>query len=133
MQQHLKDKLVILVTHQLQYLKRADQILILNEGTVQIQGTYEEIKRSGLSFAQLLEEATMVSVQPEQEKEMDKVLKAISLISTAFNSAIDIEGLKVSCRAKPKRWIYGWKIRSFCLTIAKPKNRNFEATQALQK
>ncbi|ERL93480.1 hypothetical protein D910_10770 [Dendroctonus ponderosae] len=103
-QQHLKDKLVILVTHQLQYLKRADQILILNEGTIEVQGTYEEIKRSGLSFALLLEESTIAasSVQPEQEKEMDKVLKAISLTSTAFNSAIDIEGLKLGPKMTPE-------------------------------
>ncbi|KAH1013297.1 hypothetical protein HUJ04_002305 [Dendroctonus ponderosae] len=104
LQQHLKDKLVILVTHQLQYLKRADQILILNEGTIEVQGTYEEIKRSGLSFALLLEESTIAasSVQPEQEKEMDKVLKAISLTSTAFNSAIDIEGLKLGPKMTPE-------------------------------
>ncbi|KAL1490440.1 hypothetical protein ABEB36_013133 [Hypothenemus hampei] len=92
---YLKGKIVILVTHQLQYLRRADRIIILNEGTIQIQGTYDEIKRSGVSFALLLEEATQITAGPtEQEKEVDRVLKAISITSAAFNSAIDIEGLK---------------------------------------
>lgn len=34
----LQDKIVILVTQQLQYLKRADNIILLNEGTIQATG-----------------------------------------------------------------------------------------------
>ncbi|KAF7269082.1 hypothetical protein GWI33_017839 [Rhynchophorus ferrugineus] len=93
---YLSDKIVVLVTHQLQYLKRADKIVILNEGMVQIQGTYDEIKQSGVGFATLLEEAATISgaTAGAEEKEVDKVLRAISITSTAFNSMIDIEGLK---------------------------------------
>ncbi|XP_050309947.1 probable multidrug resistance-associated protein lethal(2)03659 isoform X2 [Anthonomus grandis grandis] len=97
---HLADKLIILVTHQLQYLKRADKLIILNEGSIQVQGSYEEIRRSGVSFAALLEEAASVAVGlPETEKETEKVLKAISHTSAAFNSAIDIEGFKTGPKA----------------------------------
>ncbi|XP_050309948.1 ATP-binding cassette sub-family C member 4-like [Anthonomus grandis grandis] len=97
---HLSNKIVILVTHQLQYLKRADKLIILNEGTIQVQGSYEEIRRSGVSFAVLLEEAATVAAgQPEPEKESEKVLKAISRTSVAFNSTIDIEGTKAGPKA----------------------------------
>lgn len=34
----LKDKVVVLITHQLQYLKRADSIVVMNEGIVQAYG-----------------------------------------------------------------------------------------------
>lgn len=34
----LHDKIVILITHQLQYLKRADNIVIMNAGVVQSSG-----------------------------------------------------------------------------------------------
>ncbi|CAG9767622.1 unnamed protein product [Ceutorhynchus assimilis] len=98
----LKDKIVVLVTHQLQYLKRADKLVILSEGAIQIQGTYDEIKQSGVSFAVLLEEAATIAGPAEQDKEYEKVLRAISLTSAAFNSAIDIEGLKAGPRLTPE-------------------------------
>uniref|UniRef100_A0A8C5FS48 Cystic fibrosis transmembrane conductance regulator n=1 Tax=Gadus morhua TaxID=8049 RepID=A0A8C5FS48_GADMO len=50
----LKDKPRILVTHQLQYLKVADQILVLKEGNVVAQGGYTDLQRSGLDFTSLL-------------------------------------------------------------------------------
>ncbi|XP_030637683.1 ATP-binding cassette sub-family C member 4 [Chanos chanos] len=50
----LKNKPRILVTHQLQYLKAADQILVLKEGHMVAKGTYAELLRSGLDFTSLL-------------------------------------------------------------------------------
>ncbi|XP_069001598.1 ATP-binding cassette sub-family C member 4-like [Embiotoca jacksoni] len=43
----LKDKCRILVTHQLQHLRAADQIAVLAEGSVKARGTYAELRRSG--------------------------------------------------------------------------------------
>jgi ATP-binding cassette, subfamily C (CFTR/MRP), member 4 len=50
----LKDKLVILVTHQLQYLPTADQVLLMNHGIIEGVGTFESLRDSGLDFAKLL-------------------------------------------------------------------------------
>ncbi|XP_047432400.1 ATP-binding cassette sub-family C member 4-like [Mugil cephalus] len=50
----LKNKCRILVTHQLQYLRAADQILVLKEGHVMAQGTYTELQGSGMDVASLL-------------------------------------------------------------------------------
>ncbi|XP_078147164.1 ATP-binding cassette sub-family C member 4-like [Centroberyx gerrardi] len=52
----LKNKPRILVTHQLQYLKAADQILVLKEGHMVARGTYTELQRSGVDFTSLLQE-----------------------------------------------------------------------------
>ncbi|XP_030767940.1 multidrug resistance-associated protein 4-like isoform X2 [Sitophilus oryzae] len=100
MVKYLSDKVVILVTHQLQYLKRADKIIIINDGSIQIQGTYEDIRKSGVGFATLLEEATAIAGGGGppglvEDKEVDRVIRAISITSAAFNSVIDIEGLKL--------------------------------------
>uniref|UniRef100_A0A7N8YIK0 Multidrug resistance-associated protein 4 n=1 Tax=Mastacembelus armatus TaxID=205130 RepID=A0A7N8YIK0_9TELE len=52
----LRKKPRILVTHQLQYLKAADQILVLNEGHMVACGTYKELQGSGVDFTSLLKE-----------------------------------------------------------------------------
>ncbi|XP_055361142.1 ATP-binding cassette sub-family C member 4-like isoform X12 [Betta splendens] len=52
----LKKKPRILVTHQLQYLKAADQIVVLKEGQMVALGTFNELQGSGLDFTSLLEE-----------------------------------------------------------------------------
>lgn len=52
----LKNKIRILTTHQLQYLQNADKILILSDGGIGGQGTYQELQSSGLNFAKLLQE-----------------------------------------------------------------------------
>ncbi|XP_066090519.1 ATP-binding cassette sub-family C member 4 [Saccopteryx bilineata] len=64
--QTLHEKITILVTHQLQYLKAASQILILKDGKTVKQGTYTEFVKSGVDFGSLLktesEEADQASV-----------------------------------------------------------------------
>lgn len=53
----LRNKTVILVTHQLQYLQNADQIIILDKGKVLDVGTYDSLHESGLDFAKMLRDA----------------------------------------------------------------------------
>ncbi|KAJ1116094.1 hypothetical protein NDU88_004313 [Pleurodeles waltl] len=52
--QALHKKICILVTHQLQYLTAAKQILILKEGQVVDRGSFTELLQSGVDFASLL-------------------------------------------------------------------------------
>ena len=44
----LSNKIRILVTHQLQYLKNADYIVILDKGTIAKEGDYSKMKESGM-------------------------------------------------------------------------------------
>ncbi|XP_021104693.1 multidrug resistance-associated protein 4 isoform X2 [Heterocephalus glaber] len=64
--QTLHEKITILVTHQLQYLKAASHILILKDGEMVQKGTYTEFLKSGVDFGSLLkkenEEAEQSSV-----------------------------------------------------------------------
>ncbi|KAM4560262.1 ATP-binding cassette sub-family C member 4-like [Odontesthes bonariensis] len=50
----LKNKCRVLVTHQLQYLKAADHIVVLREGHIMSQGTYSELHSAGLDVVSLL-------------------------------------------------------------------------------
>ncbi|SPP86205.1 probable multidrug resistance-associated protein lethal(2)03659 isoform X4 [Drosophila guanche] len=54
----LRHKLVVLVTHQLQFLEQADMIVIMDKGKVTAIGSYAEMLQSGQDFAQLLAEST---------------------------------------------------------------------------
>ena len=44
----LKDKTVILVTHGLQYLKHADYIYVMEDGAIQQEGSFDEVKDTEL-------------------------------------------------------------------------------------
>ncbi|XP_055398814.1 ATP-binding cassette sub-family C member 4-like isoform X2 [Bubalus kerabau] len=52
--QTLKEKITILVTHQLQYLEDASQILILKDGKVMQKGTFAEFSKSGIDFEDIV-------------------------------------------------------------------------------
>uniref|UniRef100_A0A1I8MDU6 ABC transporter n=1 Tax=Musca domestica TaxID=7370 RepID=A0A1I8MDU6_MUSDO len=54
MRQYLRDRTVVLVTHQLQFLEQADVIVILDKGQLRAVGTYESMRQSGFDYAQLL-------------------------------------------------------------------------------
>ncbi|KAM9388323.1 ATP-binding cassette sub-family C member 4 [Phaethornis superciliosus] len=65
--QALQQKISVLVTHQLQYLRAANQILILKDGKMVGKGTYSEFLKSGIDFASLLkkdEEMEQLSSAP---------------------------------------------------------------------
>ncbi|KAM7066573.1 ATP-binding cassette sub-family C member 4 isoform 2-T2 [Acridotheres tristis] len=61
--QALHQKISVLVTHQLQYLRAANQILILKDGKMVGKGTYAEFLRSGVDFASLLKKDEEVAEQ----------------------------------------------------------------------
>jgi len=52
---------VVLATHQLQYLPLVDRILVLNDGSIQHDGSYEELLGKGVQFASLLDSGKDVS------------------------------------------------------------------------
>ncbi|KAL5290305.1 ABCC4.2 family protein [Megaselia abdita] len=56
-QKFLADKICVLVTHQIQYLKRENHLILMNHGEVEVEGSYEKVKSSGkLRYLDDLEE-----------------------------------------------------------------------------
>ncbi|XP_071557592.1 ATP-binding cassette subfamily C member 4-like isoform X2 [Temnothorax nylanderi] len=53
--EYLHSKTRILVTHQLQFLKRADHIVVLDRGFVKMQGIYNELVQSNEDFIRMLD------------------------------------------------------------------------------
>ncbi|KAM5180099.1 ATP-binding cassette sub-family C member 4 isoform 1-T1 [Mantella aurantiaca] len=79
----LRKKLCILVTHQLQYLSAAKQILILKEGQTVGKGTFPELLKSGIDFASLLK-----SGEEEQSQNQEGQLVKSSRIRTFSESSL---------------------------------------------
>lgn len=65
---YLKNKCVILVTHQLQYLKNVDKIILLKDGQIHVSGSYEDLKNSDSEFTNLL-----VNIEKEEADGKHKV------------------------------------------------------------
>ncbi len=61
--EHLKDKTVVLVTHQLQYVKQADRVIVTGSGgTIKASGTYEQV-------AGLLPDSSRESIEEDSQSE----------------------------------------------------------------
>ncbi|KAF5283707.1 hypothetical protein FQR65_LT13742 [Abscondita terminalis] len=68
--EYLKEKTIILVTHQVQHLKEVDRIIILENGKIKIEGTYQELQSSGLDFAKLLRKDSIKDIDEEDDIEL---------------------------------------------------------------
>jgi len=65
---------VLMATHQLQHLQRYDRIIVLEEGTVALQGTYDEVLKlapqlKNEEFGRLLCNASSLSSEESEKKE----------------------------------------------------------------
>ncbi|KAK0168435.1 hypothetical protein PV327_002235 [Microctonus hyperodae] len=53
---YLRGRTRILVTHQIQFLRNVDKIIVLKDGGVEAEGTYEQLTNIGMNFGCALEE-----------------------------------------------------------------------------
>ncbi|CAF1332047.1 unnamed protein product [Didymodactylos carnosus] len=70
---YLKNKICILVTHQVQFIKDATKVIVLKNGEAVQQGIYQELLQHSTSFAKLLEdihqhEQDTASITSNEEK-----------------------------------------------------------------
>ena len=69
----LRNKVVILVTHQIQYLKTADNILVLHQGRVSHEGNFDYIMKSCEDISSFL------IAESDEEEEDDKETKQVEI------------------------------------------------------
>lgn len=65
--EHLSSKIRILVTHQLQYLKYADHIVVMKEGSIAASGTFATLESLGENFTSILRETEESYSRKSQE------------------------------------------------------------------
>ncbi|KAK4782038.1 hypothetical protein SAY86_016140 [Trapa natans] len=66
--EELQGKTRVLVTNQLHFLPRVDRIILVNDGMVKEDGTFEELSRNGDLFKKLMENAGKLEEKMEDEK-----------------------------------------------------------------
>ncbi|XP_022093403.1 LOW QUALITY PROTEIN: multidrug resistance-associated protein 4-like [Acanthaster planci] len=94
---YLSRKPRILVTHQLQFLDKADKILVLKQGKVADYGTYQQLQEQGIDFSALLRKKSEDRDYDEdvEEEMLPRLERQLSVMSrTSLCSSIpdfDIE------------------------------------------
>ncbi|KAK7866066.1 hypothetical protein R5R35_013565 [Gryllus longicercus] len=90
----LSDKTRILVTHQLQYLKDADHIVIINNGRVEAQGTYASLSASRINFSALLarSESDLGEAKPPTRRPRARRQSSIASSVSGGESAAGADG-----------------------------------------
>eukprot|EP00102_Acyrthosiphon_pisum_P020913 XP_016658123.1 PREDICTED: multidrug resistance-associated protein 4 isoform X2 [Acyrthosiphon pisum] len=84
---YLKEKTRILITHQVQYLSDVDQIVLMDNGKIVTEGSYNNLKASSFEFANLLGSSKVTDIENEIDTNNKKNNKADSrLISSLHGS-----------------------------------------------
>lgn len=74
----LSDKICVLVTHQLQYLKDVKHIVLMNDACIEARGSYDELKKNKASVLSLLPEDESLHPDPKP-KESNLIPNSIKL------------------------------------------------------
>ena len=76
----LKGKIVILVTHQIQYLKAADKILVLDQGEITHEGTFDYMLQSCEDISSFLVQES--DVEEDEVKEENKIALVLQVAAS---------------------------------------------------
>ncbi|CAG9767681.1 unnamed protein product [Ceutorhynchus assimilis] len=118
---YLKGKTRILVTHQLQYLKKADLIVVLNEGRIEAMGTFRELSNSQLDFTKMLASAD----ETIEEKEHEQLVASLRKVSRGSESDSILEQTihdeeneeKGGVKGATPFWDYLKSVNSICFLV----------------
>ncbi|XP_056634445.1 ATP-binding cassette subfamily C member 4-like isoform X1 [Diorhabda sublineata] len=118
---YLQQKTRILVTHQLQYLKKADLIVVVNNGVIEAQGSFDELLENTTEFAKLLVSADETDLKQDyiidSESEVSDISRrhstTVSMRKKSDSSHTDLTGMSMS-----------WSDLSDCFDVA--ENNQFD-------
>ncbi|XP_026726078.1 multidrug resistance-associated protein 4-like [Trichoplusia ni] len=91
---YLGGRTCVLVTHQIHYLKAADYIVVLNNGSIENMGSYEELAKSGTEFSLLLSDQAG-NGETSDAKSRPSMLRGISKMSVKSQDDDDEEKAQV--------------------------------------
>ncbi|CAG0890313.1 unnamed protein product [Cyprideis torosa] len=78
---YLKDKPRVLVTHQLQFLSKADKIIVLRNGGIRAAGTLEDLKKAGIDVNAFIAQEESPEEQTVRKNRRKRLVSTTSTIS----------------------------------------------------
>lgn len=97
----MKDKIRILITHQIHYLEKVNKIMLLEDGQIKAFGSYDEITRSGIDMNQMFEKYDQ-NDEKEINSRKDSIISNRSEIerisiseSLELNDDLDFDGQSI--------------------------------------
>ncbi|KAF5187533.1 Abc transporter c family member 2-like [Thalictrum thalictroides] len=96
--EELQGKTRVLVTNQLHFLPQVDRILLVHEGTIKEEGTFDELSSNGILFQKLMENAEKMEEHVEEnvksENDNQKTLNGVANGDVNGMSSKDASGKK---------------------------------------
>ncbi|XP_048141042.1 ABC transporter C family member 12-like isoform X2 [Rhodamnia argentea] len=87
--EELRGKTRVLVTNQLHFLPQVDRIILVHEGMVKEEGTFEELSRSKVLFQKLMENAGKMEEEIEEDEEGENKNVEEKISKPAANSTVN--------------------------------------------
>ncbi|KAF7996687.1 hypothetical protein HCN44_002333 [Aphidius gifuensis] len=84
-EKYLKGKTRILVTHQIQFLRNVDKIIVMKEGKIEAKGSYDDLISRGIDFGTL---STPLSLESGKKS---LALSQTSLLQYSSSSSLNLE------------------------------------------
>ncbi|XP_076291879.1 putative multidrug resistance-associated protein lethal(2)03659 isoform X2 [Lasioglossum baleicum] len=95
-ERYLRGTTRVLVTHQLQYLRNVDRIIVLKDGHIQAEGSYDELTRMGIDFGRLAEnqaadeeERKLSSAPPSRSNSRNASITSLSSYMSTGTEKLD--------------------------------------------
>ncbi|KAH8281369.1 hypothetical protein KR054_000152, partial [Drosophila jambulina] len=105
MRGYLRDRIVVLITHQRQFLQRVDQIVIMDKGQVRAVGSYESLLKAGVDFANFVlehqqKEEKGKEIELDEQDDIRSRLGSFTHDLQRCNSKGSLESIADSCLEK---------------------------------
>ncbi|XP_054272885.1 probable multidrug resistance-associated protein lethal(2)03659 [Macrosteles quadrilineatus] len=86
---YLRKKTVILITHQIQYLGLVDHVVVMNNGSIDSEGTYQELQGRNLEFLRLSNSEEEANEEGNQNRNLYKRHASIQSVRSVASSMED--------------------------------------------
>ena len=92
----MQGKTRLLVTNQLHFLPQVDRIIVVSDGTVKEEGTYEELSKNGKLFQKLMENAGKMEHNIEEDVDSENCAEDSSMPASngVANESFDTSNAK---------------------------------------
>lgn len=118
---YLKNKTRILVTHQLQFLRCADQVIVMHNGSVQTKGDFNTLEASGMDFNEFVIEERETKLEKNEEcickRKIDDLGSTASKHMNEISAPVDVAEMRTIGHMSAKVYVSYFKASRSALLL----------------